>query len=69
MTEKRAAKKAVRARMAATGEPYSVARRSAHDSLVAGDPYYVALVSGRLGPGSHGASIRDARTGSASSLL
>jgi hypothetical protein len=69
MTENRAAKKAARARMAATGEPYSVARRSAHGDLVADGLHFVALVSGRLGPGGHGASIRDARTGAVTDLV
>ena len=69
MTENRAAKKAARARMAATGEPYSVARRSADHGLTADGLHFVALVSGRLGPGGHGASIRDARTGAVTDVV
>jgi hypothetical protein len=69
MTENRAAKKAPRARMAATGEPYSVARRPVHGDPMTGDLHFVALVSGRLGPGGHGASIRDARTGAVTDFV
>jgi hypothetical protein len=69
MTENRAAKRAARARMVATGEPYSVARRSAHHDPVTGGLYFAGLVSGRLGPGGHGASIRDARTGAVTDFV
>jgi hypothetical protein len=46
-----------------------VARRSVGHGLVTAQPYFVALVSGRLGTGGPGASIRDARTGAATDLV
>jgi len=69
MTDKRAVKKAVRARMAATGKPYSVARRSAGHDVMTDQPYFVALISGGLGTAGHGASIRDARTGAVTDMV
>jgi hypothetical protein len=77
MTSDRAAKNAARARMAKTGEPYSVARRAgqpgdprsqARDSSLVQDSsldwHFVALGSHHaLGPWQHHATIRDARTG------
>jgi hypothetical protein len=69
MTANRAAKKAARARMAATGEPYSVARRSPRDDPAAGYRYFVALVSYGVGPAGNGASVRDARTGAVTDLV
>lgn len=69
MTENKAAKRAVRARMAATGEPYSVARRYAQDDPAVGGQYFVSLVSYGVGPAGEGASVRDARTGAVTDLV
>jgi hypothetical protein len=69
MTQNKAAKKAVRARMAATGEPYSVAQRYAHNDPAAGGQYFVSLVSYGVGPAGEGASVRDARTGAVTDLI
>jgi hypothetical protein len=69
MTGNRAEKKALRARMAATGERYSVARRAVHQEPTAVYPHFVALVSGRLGLGGPGASVRDVQTGDVTDLV
>ncbi len=69
MTENKAAKRAVRARMAATGEPYSVAQRYAQVDLGVGGQYFVSLVSYGVGPAGEGASVRDARTGAVTDLV
>jgi hypothetical protein len=69
MTENKLAKKAARARMAATGEPYSVARRYSHDDPAVNGQYFVALVAYGVGPAGDGASVRDARTGAVTDLI
>jgi hypothetical protein len=69
MTENKVAKRAARARMTATGEPYSVARRYAQLDPAVGGRYFVSLVSCGVGPAGDGASVRDARTGAVTDLV
>jgi hypothetical protein len=69
MTENKAAKRAIRARMTATGEPYTVARRYEHADPAVGGQYFVSLVSHGVGPAGEGASVRDARTGAVTDLV
>jgi hypothetical protein len=69
MTENKAAKRAARDRMTATGEPYSVARRYAHGDPAVGGRYFVSLVSYGVGPAGEGPSVRDARTGVVTDLV
>ena len=69
MTENKAAKRAIRARMAATGEPYSVAQRYTQVDAAVGGRYFVSLVSYGVGPAGEGASVRDARTGAVTDLV
>jgi hypothetical protein len=69
MTGNKVAKRAARARMTATGEPYSVARRYAQVDPAVGGRYFVSLVSCGVGPAGDGASVRDARTGVVTDLV